>query len=120
MPPDSFPPALESSITKEQNRDGGKSRGLPKHMQEQHGASSKPEPKLSSPSPGLMYPGAYAPASGRPQHLLPHQSENPSGRGESGTPGREKTQNKAMAIQEQELRSLGKRSKFMSSRERNG
>uniref|UniRef100_A0A3B3CAN1 Nuclear receptor corepressor 2 n=1 Tax=Oryzias melastigma TaxID=30732 RepID=A0A3B3CAN1_ORYME len=120
VPPDSFPPALESSITKEQNRDGGKSRGLPKHMQEQHGASSKPEPKLSSPSPGLMYPGAYAPASGRPQHLLPHQSENPSGRGESGTPGREKTQNKAMAIQEQELRSLGKRSKFMSSRERNG
>ncbi|XP_024131087.1 nuclear receptor corepressor 2 isoform X2 [Oryzias melastigma] len=106
VPPDSFPPALESSITKEQNRDGGKSRGLPKHMQEQHGASSKPEPKLSSPSPGLMYPGAYAPASGRPQHLLPHQSENPSGRGESGTPGREKTQNKAMAIQEQELRSL--------------
>uniref|UniRef100_A0A8C8A3W6 Nuclear receptor corepressor 2 n=1 Tax=Oryzias sinensis TaxID=183150 RepID=A0A8C8A3W6_9TELE len=108
VPPDSFPPALDSSITKEQNRDGGKSRGLPKHMQEQHGPSSKSEPKLSSPSPGLIYPGSYAPASGRPQHLLSHQSENPSGRGESGTPGRDKTQNKAIAIQEQELRSLGK------------
>lgn len=77
-------------------------------MQEQHGPSSKSEPKMSSTSPGLIYPGSYNPASGRPQHLLSHQSENPSGRGESGTPGRDKTQNKAIAIQEQELRSLGK------------
>uniref|UniRef100_A0A8C4NZR8 Nuclear receptor corepressor 2 n=1 Tax=Dicentrarchus labrax TaxID=13489 RepID=A0A8C4NZR8_DICLA len=44
----------------------------------------------------------------RPQHLLPPQSDNPPGRGESGTPSREKTQNKPMSIQEQELRALGK------------
>uniref|UniRef100_A0A8C8K0Z6 Nuclear receptor corepressor 2 n=1 Tax=Oncorhynchus tshawytscha TaxID=74940 RepID=A0A8C8K0Z6_ONCTS len=46
--------------------------------------------------------------SGRPPHLLPPQSDNAAGRGESGTPSREKTQNKPMSIQEQELRSLGK------------
>lgn len=105
VPPEAYQPAMDSGVAKE--RDGGKNRsGLPKHMQDQHGPSSKSDPKLSS--PGGMYPGSYSSPSGRPQHLLPHQSDNPPGRGESGTPSREKTQNKAMSIQEQELRALGK------------
>uniref|UniRef100_A0A668A5X9 Nuclear receptor corepressor 2 n=1 Tax=Myripristis murdjan TaxID=586833 RepID=A0A668A5X9_9TELE len=94
---------------KELSRDGGKSRGgLPKHAQDQHGPSSKSDPKLSSPSPGGIYPGSYSLAPGRPPHLLPPQSDNPPGRGESGTPSREKTQNKPVSVQEQELRALGK------------
>lgn len=109
VPPEAYPPAMDSSVAKEQSRDGGKNRGgLPKHVQDQHGPSSKSDPKLSSPSPGGMYPGSYPSASGRSQHLLPLQSDNPPGRGESGTPSREKTQNKQMSIQEQELRALGK------------
>uniref|UniRef100_A0A672JLZ3 Nuclear receptor corepressor 2 n=1 Tax=Salarias fasciatus TaxID=181472 RepID=A0A672JLZ3_SALFA len=107
--PEGYPPAMDSSVAKEQSRDGGKSRGsLPKHVQEQHGSSSKSEQKLSSPSPGGPYTGSYPSATSRPPHLLPPQSENPPGRGESGTPSREKTQNKPMSIQEQELRALGK------------
>lgn len=109
VPPEAYPPAMDSNVAKEQSRDGGKNRGgLPKHVQDQHGPSSKSDPKLSSASPGGMYPGSYPSASGRPQHLLPPQSDNPPGRGESGTPSREKTQNKPMSIQEQELRALGK------------
>jgi len=109
MPPEAYPPVMDSNVAKEQSRDGGKNRGgLPKHLQDQHGPSSKSDPKLSCPSPGGMYPGSYPSAPGRPQHLLPPQSDNPPGRGESGTPSREKTQNKAMSIQEQELRVLGK------------
>uniref|UniRef100_A0A665WJZ1 Nuclear receptor corepressor 2 n=1 Tax=Echeneis naucrates TaxID=173247 RepID=A0A665WJZ1_ECHNA len=108
VPPEAYPNVMDSSVAKEQSRDGGKIRGgLPKHVPEQHGPSSKSDPKLSSPSPGI-YPGSYPPASGRTQHLLPPQSDNPPGRGESGTPSREKTQNKPMSIQEQELRVLGK------------
>uniref|UniRef100_A0A8C4IN46 Nuclear receptor corepressor 2 n=1 Tax=Dicentrarchus labrax TaxID=13489 RepID=A0A8C4IN46_DICLA len=104
VPPEAYPTSMDSGVAKEQSRDGGKNRGgLPKHVQDQHGKS---DPKLSSASPGGMYPGSYA--SGRPQHLLPPQSDNPPGRGESGTPSREKTQNKPMSIQEQELRALGK------------
>lgn len=104
VPPEAYAPAMDSGVAKEQSRDGGKNRGgLSKHVQDQHGPSSKSDPKLSSPSPGGMYPGPYT-STGRPQHLLPLQSDNPSGLGESGTPSREKTQNK----QEQELRSLGK------------
>lgn len=106
---EAYPPAMDSNIAKEQSRDAGKSRGgLPKHVQDQHGPSSKSDPKLSSPSPGGIYTGPYPSASGRSQHLLPLQSDNPPGRGESGTPSREKTQNKPMSIQEQELRALGK------------
>uniref|UniRef100_A0A665WKI8 Nuclear receptor corepressor 2 n=1 Tax=Echeneis naucrates TaxID=173247 RepID=A0A665WKI8_ECHNA len=106
VPPEAYPNVMDSSVAKEQSRDGGKIRGgLPKHVPEQHGPSSKSDPKLSSPSPGI-YPGSYPPASGRTQHLLPPQSDNPPGRGESGTPSREKTQNKPMSIQEQELRVL--------------
>uniref|UniRef100_A0A3Q2Q4D6 Nuclear receptor corepressor 2 n=1 Tax=Fundulus heteroclitus TaxID=8078 RepID=A0A3Q2Q4D6_FUNHE len=110
VPPDAYPSAMDLNVAKEQNRDGGKSRGgLPKHLQDQHGTPSKSDPKLCSPSPGGLYPGSYPPASGRPQqHLLPSQSENQSGREESGPPSREKTQNKAMSIQEQDIRSLGK------------
>ncbi|KAM9744671.1 nuclear receptor corepressor 2 isoform 3-T4 [Menidia menidia] len=109
VPPDAYPPATDSSIVKEQGRDGGKPRGgLPKHVQDQHGTSGKSDPKMSSSSPGGAYPGAYAPGSGRSQHLLPLQSDISSGRGESSTPSREKTQNKPMSVQEQELRSLGK------------
>lgn len=109
MPPEAYPAAMDSNAAKEQSRDGGKNRGgLPKHVQDQHGPSSKSDPKLSSPSPGGIYPGSYPSASGRSQHLLPPQSENPPGRGESSTPSREKTQNKPMSIQEQELRALGK------------
>uniref|UniRef100_A0A665WK58 Nuclear receptor corepressor 2 n=1 Tax=Echeneis naucrates TaxID=173247 RepID=A0A665WK58_ECHNA len=84
VPPEAYPNVMDSSVAKEQSH-----------------------PKLSSPSPGI-YPGSYPPASGRTQHLLPPQSDNPPGRGESGTPSREKTQNKPMSIQEQELRVLGK------------
>lgn len=106
---EAYPTAMDLNAPKEQSRDAGKNRGgLPKHFQDQHGPSSKSDPKLSSPSPGGIYPGSYTSASGRPQHLLPLQSDNPPGRGESGTPSREKTQNKPMSIQEQELRSLGK------------
>lgn len=109
LPPEAYPPVTDSSVAKDQSRDGGKNRGgLPKHMQDQQGPPSKSDPKLSSPSPGGIYPGSYPSASGRPPHLLPPQSDNPPGRGESGTPSREKTQNKAMSIQEQELRALGK------------
>lgn len=109
VPPEAYPPVIDSSVAKDQSRDGGKNRGgLPKHMQDQHGPPSKSDPKLSSPSPGGIFPGSYPSASGRPPHLLPPQSDNPPGRGESGTPSREKTQNKAMSIQEQELRALGK------------
>uniref|UniRef100_A0A8C2ZVS8 Nuclear receptor corepressor 2 n=1 Tax=Cyclopterus lumpus TaxID=8103 RepID=A0A8C2ZVS8_CYCLU len=109
MPPEAYPSVMDSNVAKEQSRDGGKNRGgLPKHLQDQHGPSSKSDPKLSCPSPGGMYPGSYPSAPGRPQHLLPPQSDNPPCRGESGTPSREKTQNKAMSIQEQELRALGK------------
>lgn len=109
MPPEAYPPAMDSSAAKEQSRDGGKNRGgLPKHVQDQHGPLSKSDPKLSSPSQGGIYAGSYPSASGRSQHLLPPQSENPPGRGESSTPSREKTQNKQMSIQEQELRALGK------------
>lgn len=109
VPPEAYPSVMDSSVAKEQSRDGGKIRGgLPKHVQDQHGSSSKSDPKLSNPSPGGIYPGSYASASSRPQHLLPLQSDNPPGRGESGTPSREKTQNKPMSIQEQELRALGK------------
>uniref|UniRef100_A0A8D3CQY0 Nuclear receptor corepressor 2 n=1 Tax=Scophthalmus maximus TaxID=52904 RepID=A0A8D3CQY0_SCOMX len=109
VPPESYPPVMDPSIAKEQSRDGGKTRGgLPKHVQDQHGPSIKSDPKLSSPGPGGIYPGSYLSVSGRPQHLLPPQSDNPPGRGESGTPSREKTQNKPMSIQEQELRALGK------------
>uniref|UniRef100_A0A3Q0SM03 Nuclear receptor corepressor 2 n=1 Tax=Amphilophus citrinellus TaxID=61819 RepID=A0A3Q0SM03_AMPCI len=105
--PEAYPPAMDSNVAKEQSRDAGKNRGgLPKHVQDQHGPSSKSDPKLSSPSPGGMYSGSYSSASGRSQHLLPLQSDNPPGRGESGTPSREKTQNKPMSIQEQELRAL--------------
>uniref|UniRef100_A0AAQ5YUK5 Nuclear receptor corepressor 2 n=1 Tax=Amphiprion ocellaris TaxID=80972 RepID=A0AAQ5YUK5_AMPOC len=99
VPPEAYPPAMDSSVAKEQGREGGKSRG---------GLPNKSDPKLSSPSPGGIYPGSYPSASGRPQHLLPPQPDNPPGRGESGTPSREKTQNKPMSIQEQELRALGK------------
>ena len=110
--PEGYPSGLDPSGAKDLGRDGGKSRGgIPKHGQDPHGmSSSKSEPKLSS--PGGMYPGPYSqsPASshlsGRPPHLLAPQSDNPPGRGDSGTPSREKTQNKA--IQEQELRALGK------------
>uniref|UniRef100_A0A8C5G939 Nuclear receptor corepressor 2-like n=1 Tax=Gouania willdenowi TaxID=441366 RepID=A0A8C5G939_GOUWI len=105
---EAYLPAMDSNVAKEQSRDGGKNRGgLPKHGQDQHG-SSRSDPKLSSPSPGGLYPSPYPPSAGRPQHLLPVQLDNPSGRGESGTPSREKTQNKQMSIQEQELRALGK------------
>uniref|UniRef100_A0AAZ3QF96 Nuclear receptor corepressor 2 n=1 Tax=Oncorhynchus tshawytscha TaxID=74940 RepID=A0AAZ3QF96_ONCTS len=107
----------QSMDSKEMSRDGGKSRGgLPKHTQDQHGpsiSSSKSDPKLASPNQG-GYPSPYPQGSsashhsGRPPHLLPPQSDNAAGRGESGTPSREKTQNKPMSIQEQELRSLGK------------
>ncbi|XP_063346347.1 nuclear receptor corepressor 2 isoform X1 [Pelmatolapia mariae] len=104
---EAYPTAMDLNAPKEQSRDAGKNRGgLPKHFQDQHGPSSKSDPKLSSPSPGGIYPGSYTSASGRPQHLLPLQSDNPPGRGESGTPSREKTQNKPMSIQEQDLRSL--------------
>ncbi|KAF3851026.1 hypothetical protein F7725_012798 [Dissostichus mawsoni] len=76
VPPEAYQPAMDSGVAKEQSRDGGKNRGgLPKHMQDQHGPSSKSDPKLSS--PGGMYPGSYSSPSGRPQHLLPHQSDNP-------------------------------------------
>uniref|UniRef100_A0A3B3U7X8 Nuclear receptor corepressor 2 n=1 Tax=Poecilia latipinna TaxID=48699 RepID=A0A3B3U7X8_9TELE len=106
VPPDAYQSAMDSSVAKEQNRDGGKSRGgLPKHLQEQHGASSKSDPKLCGPGPGGIYPGSYPPSAGR---LLPSQSDNPSGREDSGTPSREKTQNKPMSVQEQDIRTLGK------------
>ncbi|MEQ2217676.1 hypothetical protein XENOCAPTIV_018743 [Xenoophorus captivus] len=109
VPPDVYQSAMDSNVAKEQNRDGGKSRGgLPKHLQDQHGTSSKSDPKLCSPSPGGIYPSSYPIALGRLQHLLPSQSDNPSGREESGTPSREKNQNKPMSVQEQDLRSLGK------------
>uniref|UniRef100_A0A8C7MKM3 Nuclear receptor corepressor 2 n=1 Tax=Oncorhynchus kisutch TaxID=8019 RepID=A0A8C7MKM3_ONCKI len=107
----------QSMDSKEMGRDGGKSRGgLPKHTQDQHGpsiSSSKSDPQLASPNQG-GYPSPYPQGSsashhsGRPPHLLPPQSDNAAGRGESGTPSREKTQNKPMSVQEQELRSLGK------------
>lgn len=107
VPPEAYAPALDPNAAKEQSREGGKSRGgLPKHLQEQH--ISKSEPKLSSPIPGGLYPGSYPPPSSRSQHLLPAQSETPPGRGDSGTPSREKSQSKAMS--EQELRVLGKSS----------
>lgn len=107
MAPEAYTPAVDSTAAKEQSREGGKARGgLPKHMQEQH--MSKSEPKLSSPVPGGLYPGSYPPPSSRSQHLLPAQSETPPARGDSGTPGRDKSQSKAMALQEQELRALGK------------
>lgn len=102
------PEGYQTGMDKDLGRDGGKNRGVPKHVQDQHGLSSKSDPKLSCPSPGGMYPGSYPSASGRPPHLLPPQLDNPPGRGESGTPSREKTQNKPMSIQEQELRALGK------------
>ncbi|XP_055367301.1 nuclear receptor corepressor 2 isoform X4 [Betta splendens] len=109
VPPEAYPPAMDPSVAKEQGRDGGKSRGgLSKHVQEQLVPSGKSDSKLSSPSPGALYPGPYPSSSSRPQHLLPPQSDNPPARGESGTPSREKTQNKQMSIQEQELRVLGK------------
>ncbi|XP_064882678.1 nuclear receptor corepressor 2 isoform X5 [Oncorhynchus nerka] len=107
----------QSMDSKEMSRDGGKSRGgLPKHTQDQHGpsiSSSKSDPKLASPNQG-GYPSPYPQGSsashhsGRPPHLLPPQSDSAAGRGESGTPSREKTQNKPMSVQEQELRALGK------------
>lgn len=109
VPPETYPTAMDSNVGKEQGREGGKNRGgPPKHAQDQHGPSGKSESRLSCPSPGGMYPGSYPSAPGRPQLLLPPQSDNPPGRGESGTPSREKTQNKAMSSQEQELRALGK------------
>ena len=109
LPPEAYPPGGDPG--KELGRDGCKNRGgLPKHMQEQMGPSGKADPKLSGSSPGVVYPGSYPPSSGRPpQHLIPPQSDHPPGaRGESGTSSREKTQNKAVSIQEQELRALGK------------
>ena len=108
QPPEAYPSGGDP--TKELGRDGCKSRGgLPKHMQEQMGPSGKADPKLSGSSPGVVYPGSYPPGSGRPpQHLIPPQSDPPGARGESGTSSREKTQNKAVSIQEQELRALGK------------
>uniref|UniRef100_A0A4W5PAU9 Nuclear receptor corepressor 2 n=1 Tax=Hucho hucho TaxID=62062 RepID=A0A4W5PAU9_9TELE len=115
MPTEGYPPSMDP---KEMGRDGGKSRGgLPKHTQDQHGpsiSSSKSDHKLASPNQGgypVHYPQGSAAShhSGRPPpHLLPPQSDNHVGRGESGTPSREKTQNKPMSVQEQELRSLGK------------
>uniref|UniRef100_A0A8C6Q107 Nuclear receptor corepressor 2 n=1 Tax=Nothobranchius furzeri TaxID=105023 RepID=A0A8C6Q107_NOTFU len=109
VPPEGYTPAMDSSVAKEPSRDGGKPRGsLLKHAQEQHGASGKSDPKLSSPNPGGIYPSSYPPPSVRPQHLPPPQSGSSSGREEGGTPSREKTQNKLMSTQEQELRSLGK------------
>lgn len=109
VPPEAYTPSMDSNAAKEQSRDGGKNRGgLPKHMQEQH--MGKSEPKLSSPVPGGLYPGTYPPPSSRSQHLLPPQSETPPSRGESGTPSREKTQNKPMSIQDPEHRALGKTS----------
>ncbi|XP_057688811.1 nuclear receptor corepressor 2 isoform X2 [Corythoichthys intestinalis] len=103
LPSDAYAPSLDSNIAKELSRDGGKNRGLPKQIQDQHGPSSKSDPKLSSPSQGGIYPGPYSSISGRPPHM---QLDNPPGRGESGTPSREKTQNKVMSIQEQELRAF--------------
>lgn len=109
VPPEAYPPAMDSNVVKEQSRDSSKSRGgLPKHVQDQHGPASKSDPKMQNPSPGAIYPGSYPSAPNRSQHLLPPQLDNPPGRGESGTPSREKTQNKQMSIQEQELRALGK------------
>lgn len=106
--PDSYPAAVDSSLSKEQKSRGGL---LTKHGQEQHGSSVKSETKLPTSSPGAMYPGSYpttsSSSSGRSQHLLPPQ-ENPAGRGESGTPGREKSLSKQMS--EQDLRALGKTS----------
>lgn len=105
-----YPQLIDSSLAKDQNRDGAKIRSaaagagglLPKHMQEQHGANVKSDPKRSSPG---ICPSSYGPAAGRPPHLLPPQSENNGG---GGGASREKTQNKQMSVQEQELRSLGK------------
>lgn len=107
-----YPQLIDSSLAKDQNRDGAKIRSaagagglLPKHMQEQHGANVKSDPKRSSPG---ICPSSYGPAAGRPPHLLPPQSENNGGGGGGGGASREKTQNKQMSVQEQELRSLGK------------
>ncbi|KPP71959.1 nuclear receptor corepressor 2-like, partial [Scleropages formosus] len=131
VPPEAYLPSLDPAGPKELSRaaDGAKARSLSKHSQEQHGPAlassgsshSKSEPKLVSPSPGGMYSGTYSPAAthmghlpGRPHallppHQLPPQAENAAGRGSGGdTPSREKTQNKPVSIQEQELRALGK------------
>lgn len=110
MTPEGYPPAMDSNVAKDpQGRDGGKARGgLPKHMQGQHGSSSKSDPKLPSPSPGELYHTSYSPAPGRSQHLLPPQLDNPSGRDESSTSGKEKTQIKQMSIQDPDDGSFGK------------
>ncbi|CAL1616291.1 unnamed protein product [Knipowitschia caucasica] len=103
LPPEAFPLGMDSA--KEQSRDGSKNRGIPKHS-EQHGLSNKSDPKLLSHNPsGMYYPSSSA--SGRLP--MPPQSDNPPGRGESGTSSREKTQNKATSIQEQDLRALGQK-----------
>lgn len=101
---------MDSNVAKEpQGRDGGKARGgLPKHMQGHHGSSSKSDPKLPSPSPGEIYHTSYSPAPGRSQHLLPPQLDNPSGRDESSTSSKEKTQNKQMSMQDLDDGSFGK------------
>uniref|UniRef100_A0A8B9H546 Nuclear receptor corepressor 2 n=1 Tax=Astyanax mexicanus TaxID=7994 RepID=A0A8B9H546_ASTMX len=76
-------------------------------------SSSKSEPKLASPGTPGVYP--YIPGAhiGRGLPLLaPENSVGPSSGGGGGSssnaPSREKTQNKAMSIQEHELRALGK------------
>lgn len=92
-----YPPAMDSNVAKEpQGRDGGKARGgLPKHMQGQHGPSSKSDPKLPGPSPGEMY------------HISPvrlERPDNPPVRDDN----REKTQNKPRPVQDPDDVSFGK------------
>ncbi|KAG5280932.1 hypothetical protein AALO_G00065600 [Alosa alosa] len=112
---------MDPSGGKDLSRDGvSKShRGggvLPRNPQDSSSSSSgKSDPKLASPGPGGGYPSPYAPAAimGHPQsrgHLLLEGGGSAGGRGGDGAnaPSREKTQSKAMSVQEEELRALGK------------
>lgn len=98
-----YPPAMDPNVAKEhQGRDGGKARGgLPKHMQGQHGPSSKSDPKLPSPGPGEIYQIS-------PVRL--EKLDNPSGRDDTSSSNREKTQNKQRPVQDPDDGPFGKTS----------
>ncbi|XP_031426191.1 nuclear receptor corepressor 2 isoform X4 [Clupea harengus] len=126
LPGDAYQGGMDAGGGKDLSREGvGKShRGggvLPKNPQDSSASSSgKSDPKLASPGQGGVYSSPYTQASllghqqGRGHPLLDSGggAASAGGRGDGSgggsAPSREKTQSKAMSVQEEELRALGK------------
>ncbi|XP_041083927.1 nuclear receptor corepressor 2-like isoform X2 [Polyodon spathula] len=83
----------------------------PKHAQEHTASPAKTEPRTLIATLGAGYNSQYQPQQGRNHQILPHQHPHTlpsSDQAANEHPSRENTQNKAVSVQEQELRALGK------------